>query len=95
MITPPEPPKQDTGNKVNGKILGYNLLAFVGYTLLAALASPTEGWFFAFFISIIHFVIAVIAALATRRWVWLLAGALVLVIGFGTCVSNFKMGDMR
>jgi hypothetical protein len=95
MITPPEPPKQDKGSKVNGKILGYNLLVFVAYTVLAGLANPKEGWFFAFFISIAHFVVAVIAAIATRRWVWLLAGALVLIIGFGTCVSNFKMGDMR
>lgn len=95
MITPPEPPKEDTGSKINGKILGYNLLVFVAYTVLAAIADPKEGLFLSFFVSVTHFVVTIIAALVSRRWMWLLAGALVLVIGFGTCVSNFKMGDMR
>ncbi|WP_345950758.1 hypothetical protein ABDD95_04740 [Mucilaginibacter sp. PAMB04274] len=91
MIAPPEPPKRTS----DGKILGYNLLVFAGYTVLAILANPKEGAFVAFFISIAHFVVAIIAALVAQRWIWLLAGALVLIIGFGTCVSNFTMGDMR
>ncbi len=95
MITPPEPPKQDTGNHTNGKILGYNLLAFVVYTVLSALANPNEGLILAFFISIAHFVLTIIAALVTQRWMWLLAGALVLIIGFGTCVNNLKLGSMH
>ncbi len=95
MITPPEPPKQDTGSKTNGKILGYNLLAFVAYTVLAALANPKEGLILSFFISIAHFIVTIIAALISRRWMWLLAGVLVLVIGFGTCVSNLTLGNMH
>lgn len=95
MITPPQPPKQDKGSKANGKILGYNLLAFVAYTVLAALTNPKEGLILSFFISIAHFVITIIAALVSSRWMWLLAGFLVLVIGFGTCVSNLTLGNMH
>ncbi|UEG52736.1 hypothetical protein LLH06_17465 [Mucilaginibacter daejeonensis] len=72
-------------------ILGYNLLAFAAYTGLCLLVDGSSGGFVAFIISIAHFVICGIIGAVTSRWAWLLGGFLAVLIGFGTCVSNFTM----
>ncbi|WDF54840.1 hypothetical protein [Mucilaginibacter sp. KACC 22063] len=88
---PIQPPKKRTPDLA---ILGYNLLAFALYTIVLV-ASDKDNVFFAFILSIIHFVVCIIMAIAKSRWAWALAGLLVLIIGFGTCVNSFHMGPMH
>lgn len=94
-----EPPlkKEEEKPMESYKILGLNLLAFALYTVGAITLNgdsgdgAVAGLMFAGF----HFVICTITAIATKRVVWFLSGLLILIIGFGTCVSNFKMGSMN
>lgn len=91
MIQQPLPPKKRVPDLA---ILGYNLLAFALYTI-SVVASDNDGGFYAFMLSIIQFVVCIIMAIAVRRWAWALAGLIVIIIGFGTCVNNFHMGGMH
>jgi len=76
------------------KIMGLNLLVFAIYTALCVAVSG-DGGVFAFFISIVHFLVCFIVAVSVRRWSWFLVGIVIVVIGFGTCVNNFHMGRMN
>jgi hypothetical protein len=78
----------------NYKILGGNLLVFALYTL-TALSTGTDGGVAALCLAGIQFIICTILAIAYKRSVWFLSAVLVLIIGFGTCVSTFTLGDMR
>jgi hypothetical protein len=78
----------------NFKVLGANLLIFAVYTVIGV-SSGDDGLLGAFFFSLFHFAICVILAIVFKKWVWLLSGLLILVIGFGTCVSNVHLGDMH
>lgn len=71
------PPKDMT-------IVGYNLLAFVGYTLVLRLAG-NDGLIFEGIILVIHVFVSIILAIAYRSWFWLLSGVMVLIIGVSTC----------
>lgn len=78
------------------KILGLNLLVFAVYTVGAiTLNGNSDGAVAALMFAGFHFVVCTIVAIATKRVVWFLSGLLILIIGFGTCVSNFKMGSMN
>lgn len=85
----PLPPKQPS----DLKILGLNLLIFAVYSLLCVY-SGGDGGIAAFMIAGVHTLICIILAIAQRRWIWVLAGLMILVIGFATCVSNFHL-DVR
>ena len=74
-------------------ILGINMGIFAAYTLLS-LISGQDAIFGAFIAAIFHGVVAFIMALVKRRWIWALAGLLIPLIGFGTCISNIKLGHM-
>ena len=76
------------------KILGGNLLVFAIYTLIA-LSNGSDGGVAALAIAGGQFVICTIIAIALKRGVWFLSGILVLIIGFGTCVSTFSLGSMH
>lgn len=76
------------------KILGGNLLAFAIYTLIA-LSTGGDGGVAALGIAGFQFVICTVLAIASKRAVWFLSGVLVLIIGFGTCVSTFSLGSMH
>ncbi len=67
------------------KVVGYNLLGLVAYTLLFRLVSG--GILFDCFVVGAHFLIATIMAIAQKKWEWVLSAFLVLVIGFSTCVT--------
>jgi peptidoglycan/LPS O-acetylase OafA/YrhL len=77
------------------KILLINLGIFAVYTLLSYLISPKEGMIYhAFFIVshvILNFLIGIISLIANSRnsngGAYILSAALVLVIGFGTCMG--------
>jgi Zn-dependent protease with chaperone function len=77
----------------NAAILGINLAVFAGYTILGWLAGQ-EAVVFVFFLAIVHGFAALIIALIQRRWIWALAGLLIPLIGFGTCLNNIKLGHM-
>ncbi|MES2063303.1 MAG: hypothetical protein V4456_15355 [Bacteroidota bacterium] len=74
-------------------ILGINMGIFAAYTILG-LISGQDAIFGAFIVAIIHGVVAFIMALIKRRWIWALAGLLIPLIGFGTCINNIKLGHM-
>lgn len=85
-----EQPEENTpSEKINlqMKIVGYNLLVLLGYGLLSAISARNYGLIFYAFLIFIHFIFTICTALYKRSWVWFLAGVLVLVIGFSTCVG--------
>jgi hypothetical protein len=81
----PESNKQSEGMK----IVGYNILALAVYSIPCLTVSG--GALIEAFLLFIHVVVCIGAALGKRSWFWLLAGLLVLIIGFSTCVTvGFK-----
>lgn len=74
-------------------ILGINMGIFAAYTILG-LISGQDAIFGAFVVAIFHGIVAFIMALVKRRWIWALAGLLIPLIGFGTCLNNIKLGHM-
>jgi VanZ family protein len=77
------------------KILLINLGIFAVYTVFSYLISPKEGMIFhAFFIGshvILNFLIGIVSLIAVDKnsngGAYILSAALVLVIGFGTCIG--------
>lgn len=86
---PSEKPK---GQNVGMKIVGYNILALIIYTLLSRFAAADGGPIFDMFFIAIHVFVCIIMSIVARSWVWLLSGILVLVIGFSTCVGLGSIG---
>ncbi|QEC79760.1 hypothetical protein [Mucilaginibacter ginsenosidivorax] len=81
----PGPNKQGEGMK----IVGYNILTLAIYSIPCFTVSG--GALIDAFLLLIHVVVCICAALGKRSWFWLLAGLLVLIIGFSTCVTvGFK-----
>jgi len=78
--------EQTQNNQANYgmKVVGINILILVLYTLYSAL---TSGGIFgdAVFIAV-HFLACVIFAISVKKWVWLLSGLMVIIVGFSTCV---------
>jgi len=67
------------------KVVGYNMLGLFAYTLLFRLVDG--GIIFDCFVVGVHFLVAIIMAIALKKWEWLLSAFLVLAIGFSTCVT--------
>jgi len=76
------------------KILGINLGIFAVYSILCIYTGGGDGGIAAFMFAGFHAFICVILVIVQKRWIWVLAALLILVIGFATCVSNFKL-DIR
>jgi len=76
------------------KVLGGNILLFAVYTLIAV-STGSDGGVAALGLAAIQLAICTVVAIATRSWVWFLSGILVLIIGFGTCLSTFSLGNMH
>ncbi|MEZ2339166.1 hypothetical protein AB6735_26205 [Mucilaginibacter sp. RCC_168] len=86
------PSEQPESQNVNMKIVGYNILALIIYTLLCRLGGNEVGLIFDAFIIVVHVFVCIIAAIINKSWAWLLSGILVLVIGFSTCVGLGSIG---
>ena len=90
----------ETGTK---NILLANLGIFAAYTLLSFALSPKEGMIYHAFFIVIHVIISFLIGLirlifvrdATDGGVYILSAALILVIGFGTCVGIFQLAGRR
>ncbi|MCR8557113.1 hypothetical protein KXD93_05645 [Mucilaginibacter sp. BJC16-A38] len=65
-------------------IVGYNILAFVVYTLIFKLMGEA-GLFFEGIILVIHVSVCIIVAIAARNWFWVLSALIVLIIGVSSC----------
>ncbi len=65
-------------------IIGFNIALFVLYTIVLLGFSITD-FVTHFFISVAHAGICVVLAIITQKLQWLLAGLVVLAIGFSTC----------
>jgi len=86
MWDPDPPGEQRPGNKpgVNMKIVAYNLLTLVSYTIL--LKFVDEGEIYDALLIAGQLFACLIIAIVQRSGYWVLSGLLVLVIGFSTCV---------
>ena len=84
-------------------ILLVNLGIFAAYTLLSFVISPKEGMIYHAFFIVIHVIISFLIGLirlifvksATDGGVYILSAALVLIIGFGTCMGIFQLTGRR
>jgi len=87
--------EEEKKSKLEWKIVGYNVLALVGYTLLFRLVDG--GIIFDCIVVGLHFLVAIILALTMRKWEWFMSGLLVLIIGFSTCVTllGSTLGNMH
>jgi hypothetical protein len=80
-------------------ILLVNLGIFAAYTLLSFVISPKEGMVYHAFFIVIHVIISFLIGLirlifvkdSSDGGVYILSAALILVIGFGTCVGLMQV----
>ncbi|MCO5949419.1 hypothetical protein [Mucilaginibacter flavidus] len=75
------------------RVVGYNLLVFVGYTLILKFAGEA-GLILDGIILVIHVFVCIILAIAYRSWLWFLSGLMILIIGVSTCaylLSSLKI----
>jgi hypothetical protein len=79
--------------KKRWKVVGYNTLALVIYTLLFKLIEG--GVFLDCFVVGIHFLACLIISIGIKKWEWLLSAFIVLAIGFSTCVTYLTMPNMH
>jgi len=85
--------------KLNYKIVGFNLLAVVIYSLICRVADSKDGWgalmiligLHVFICLIWSFVCIFIQQYKRQSGLWLLSALLVLIIGFSTCVTVFTI----
>ena len=77
------------------KIVGYNLLAMIVYTIFCKLIPDLGGVLLAAFLIAIHVLVCIVAAVGRKNWLWVLSAFLVLVIGFSTCVALGNIGNMH
>jgi hypothetical protein len=75
------------------KIIGYNILTLVTYTLLFRFVDG--GIMIDCFFVGIHVLACIALAIGMRRWEWVLSAFLVLAIGFSTCVTFLDMPNMH
>lgn len=75
------------------KIIGYNILALVTYTLLCR--SVDGGIMIDCFLVGIHVLACIIVAIGVRKWEWVLSAFLVLAIGFSSCVTFLTLPNMH
>jgi hypothetical protein len=75
------------------KIVGYNILALVVYTLLFRLVDG--GIILDCLVVGIHVLTCIILAIAVKKWEWVLSAFLVLAIGFSTCVTLLDLPNMH
>jgi len=68
----------------NMAIVGYNLLALAGYTLLSRFSE--DGIILDALIMAGQILVCIIAAIAYRSWFWLLSALMVLIVGVSSCV---------
>ncbi|MCC8407354.1 hypothetical protein LJ707_00310 [Mucilaginibacter sp. UR6-1] len=82
-MTPEQNP--DTNKRpVYMGITGVNIIILVGYTIICGMLGE-EGLIFQMVIVFIHAAVCVIIAPFARKWEWVLAGILVLIIGMSSC----------
>lgn len=87
---PFELPKQPNNNS-NLKIAGYNLAAMLIYGLLFVGVMGNDGLIIFGMAYIGHAFICLIMAIVQRKWVWFLSSVLIVIIGFSTCASMFRL----
>jgi hypothetical protein len=75
------PPRKPS---VDMQILGYNLIALIIYTV--AFKFVESGAVFDMLLIAAHLFVCILLSIVKQSGYWLLAGVLVLIIGFSTCV---------
>ncbi len=87
----PEKDYKKSKPALGSTLLGYNVLAMVGYTLLLTLVTRDSGFIFDAMVLSAHIFICLLASLIERNWWWFLSALIVLAIGFSTCVMMANM----
>ena len=84
----------DEEQKVNSwwKVIGYNFLAMLAYTLLCRIDIKGGGIIFDCIFVCLHVFIALILAIALKKWEWFFSALIVLIIGFSACVTLLTPG---
>lgn len=67
------------------KVVGFNILGLLVYTLLCRLVDG--GIVIDCALVGLHVFVALILALVLKKWEWFFGAVLVLIIGFSTCVT--------
>lgn len=81
------PPRKPEGESSGMKIVGINFAVFIGYVIILSAALGKGDWAVAALILAgVHAFICLIMALVMQKWAWALAGLLLIVAGFSTCV---------
>lgn len=70
--------------KEKWKVVGYNTLALMGYTLLCRFVSG--GIIFDCVLVGIHFLIAMILSISLKKLEWLFSALIIIIVGFSTCI---------
>lgn len=85
-----EPTPEQNKRPVYMGITGINLMVLIGYTLLCGLAGE-DGLILQIIIVLAHAGICVLVAPFARKWEWVLAGFLVLIIGVSSCFGLMEL----
>lgn len=84
----PTPPKER--NNSTSKIVGFNMLAMVIYTIICRFAQEAGPVIDMFLIGI-HFLICLFALMTKNKSAWALSAALVLLLGCSSCVGVWTL----
>ncbi|RVU02664.1 hypothetical protein EOD41_01620 [Mucilaginibacter limnophilus] len=87
-------PNEQKKKPIYMSIVGANLIAVVVYTVLCAVGGG-EGLIFSAFLIVIHAIACIIVAPFAKKWEWVLAGVLVVAVGFSTCAGLFSISDAK
>ncbi|PWK78098.1 hypothetical protein LX99_01938 [Mucilaginibacter oryzae] len=87
-----QPGEESRRNNNRIKILGFNLLALIVYTLLCKLINDVGSLMLEAFLVFSQVLICLVLSAVRRDVVWLLSAFMVLAIGFSTCVY---VGEFR
>ncbi len=70
------------------KIVGYNLLAVLGYGIPSVISGDESALMFYALMVVIHFLFCLCAAIYTSNMIWLLSGLLVIIVGLSFCSAS-------
>jgi hypothetical protein len=87
--------EQQIPEKPQMKIVGYNLLAVLGYGIISVIPGDGIGLLFYALMIVLHFLFCLCAAIYNRNWMWVLSAFLVLIVGFSTCAGAANLFNSR
>jgi len=71
----------------NFKIVGFNLLVLVGYTILCGFIRSVAALYLDALLLAVHAFFCFMVTVFKQKWIWLLSAFVVLLIGSSTCIG--------